>query len=105
MKQHEIDPKLIEIMGEDNIKLLKETVIEKYIDEDVKVGDNSYTKLTKLLRVNITRFDLFSFNLIIYSIKGINENTKRNKSKLDIMDLYQTSSEDDFKILDIYINW
>ncbi|GAA5803237.1 hypothetical protein HPULCUR_008714 [Helicostylum pulchrum] len=95
LKQHEIDPKLIEIMGEDNIKLLKEMVAEKYIDEDVKAGDSTYTELTKLLRVNITRFNVFSFNLIIYSIKGVNENTKRNKLKLDIMDLHKTSSEDD----------
>lgn len=82
-------------MGEDNIKLLKEMVAEKYIDEDVKAGDSTYTELTKLLRVNITRFNVFSFNLIIYSIKGVNENTKRNKLKLDIMDLHKTSSEDD----------
>lgn len=92
-------------MGEDDIKLLKETVAEKYIDEDAKVGNNTYTDLTKLLRVNIASFDVFSFNLIIYSLKGVNENTKRNKLKLDIMDLYKTSLEDDFKILDIYINW
>lgn len=92
-------------MGEDNIKLLKETVEEKYIDKDAKVGDNTYTELSRLLRVNIIRFDVYSFNLIIYSIKGVDEKSKRNKLKLDIMDLYKTSSEDDFKILDIYINW
>ncbi|KAI7866487.1 uncharacterized protein EV154DRAFT_432717 [Mucor mucedo] len=85
LKHHEIDPKLIEIMGEDNIKLLKETVEEKYIDKDAKVGDNTYTELSRLLR-------------------GVDEKSKRNKLKLDIMDLYITSSEDDFKILDIYIN-
>ncbi|GAA5815775.1 hypothetical protein MFLAVUS_009290 [Mucor flavus] len=101
LKQHEIDPKLIEIMGEDNIKLLKETVIEKYIDEDVKVGDNSYTKLTKLLRVDqISEMELTT-NYIdsilspLFHIPEINKHLLCNEKRLNRKEENTDSSRPD----------
>ncbi|KAI9243689.1 hypothetical protein BY458DRAFT_591557 [Sporodiniella umbellata] len=84
LKEKEYDPVLLNYISIDDIELLRDTVSQVYTSEE-KLNDNIHTRLSEITR-------------------GVNKDTKRSCLKKELAELYTTASEDDEKVLDVYLN-
>ncbi|CAO3666577.1 unnamed protein product [Rhizopus stolonifer] len=84
LKEKEYDSSLLNYIDIESIELLRDTVSRAYKSEE-RLSDNIHTSLTKIMR-------------------GVNTRAERSPLKKELAKLYATVSEDDEKILDIYLN-